>query len=89
MTSAIKETFQLKWSFLHNKIAIVEEETKEQCIAFQYIIENECNLEITKNESSNGPKWSLKKILDEDKTEELFGVQKTYLSKHCKNPILD
>ena len=85
VVSAIKEFLPLNLSFLHNKIAIVEEETKEYYVTIQYIIENGSNLKVVQNEGSNGPKWILQKILDDDGTiQELSGTQKRYLSKFEK-----
>ena len=78
----------LNFTFLHNKIAVVEHETKEEILVTQYLIDNNWKLTVAQNEESQNPQWILKQIKPDGTMVTLSGTPKTYFSKFCLNPIL-
>ena len=79
----IKLPFKLR----RNKIAIVEQETRTDYIAMQYLIEKDWNLEVTKCEDQEaGKTWNLKQKLADGQLRDLVGVRKIYYDKNSKHP---
>ena len=83
--SFIKLPFKLR----RNKIAIVEQETRTNYIAMQYLIKKDWNLEVTKCEDQEaGKTWNLKQKLADGQLRDLVGVRKIYYDKNSKYPKL-
>ena len=78
----------LNFPFLHNKIAVVEEETRQEIQATQYLIENNWKITVAQNEESQNPQWILKRIKPDGTMVTLPGTPRTYYAKYCLNPIL-
>merc|ERR1719414_1360051 len=69
---------KLNFKWLDNKLAVVEQETNAEYIAYQYFIRNKWALKVTKNQENQGPKWILKKENENGAYITLFGKQKSY-----------
>ena len=98
VTGKIKKAFKklpLNWTFLHNKIAIVEEETNEEYLAIQYLIESDWKLTVIQNpkfqnqksQNPKEPKWILKQIKSDKTMVTLPGEPKTYYLKNEKKNL--
>ena len=75
---------KLPFKWLNNKLAVVEEETNAEYIAYQYFIRNKWALKVIQNPNP-GPKWILKKKNENGDFVTLFGKQKSY--PECKEEI--
>ena len=75
---------KLPFKWLNNKLAVVEEETDAEYIAYQYFIRNKWTLKVIQNPNP-GPKWILKKKNENGDFVTLFGKQKSY--PECKEKI--
>ena len=77
----------LRFKLRRNKIAIVEQETRTNYIAMQYLIENDWNLEVTRcKDQEAGETWELKQKLADGQLRDLVGVRKIYYDKNSKYP---
>ena len=81
-------TAKLDFIWAHNKVAIVEHETRREYITFQYHIENGWKLLVCKNDKVNAedPSWTLKRIEADGTLVILEGKKKTYFDSRSKNP---
>ena len=72
----------------HNKVAIVEQETKHDYLTFQYNIENGWKLVVCKNDKVNpgDPSWTLKRIEADGTHVVLEGKRKVYEDSNSKAP---
>ena len=79
----------LDFIWAHNKVAIVEEETKHDYLTFQYCIEDNWKLVVCKNEDKvnpGDPNWILKRIEADGKRVVLPGKRKIYFDSKSLNP---
>ena len=78
----------MNFIWAHNKVAIIEQETKDDYLAYQYMVQNGWKLLIGRNEkvSPDDPKWTLKRIEPSGKLISLEGKRKIYYDKNSKCP---
>ena len=79
---------QLNFMWAHNKVAIIEQETRDDYLTYQYMVQNGWKLLIGKNEKVNpeDPTWTLKRVEPSGELISLEGKRKVYYDKDSKNP---
>ena len=65
----------LNFDWRQNKLGVIEEETNERFVAYQYWIEDGFRLQLCRNAGNNDPKWILKRM---DNGKILKGTKKSY-----------
>lgn len=91
MVFLLHQIGKLNFLWAHNRVAIIEQETKDDYLTYQYMVQNGWNLLVCKNEKVNpeDPTWTLKRIEPSGKLIALEGKRKLYQDKDSKNPKIN
>ena len=79
----------MNFIWAHNKVAIVEQETKDDYLTVQYTIQDGWKLLVCKNDKKvnpENPSWTLKRIEADGKQVVLEGKRKIYFDSKSKTP---
>ena len=78
----------MNFLFAQNKLGVIEQETRKEYIAYQYLIKNGWTIYVSKNPNPgpDAPTWILKRLGNSGEKIPMKGFKKTYFDDNAVNP---